>query len=226
MSHQTSQQRLAACSPRRGQSRRRAPALGLAGLLISVGIAIIDYRSIRHLKHIPRADAVVMFVVLVWTVFGSLIHAVGAGVVLASILFMKQASDLAEVASTIKKLEPEPDWDDEAGVAKDSSVYVKHLYGPLFFGFTSGFRALAETLPSDAKTLVVRMERVPSIDQSGLYTLEDTILQLTKAGKTVILTGLQTQPEDMLRRIGMIPNLVPETQVFASFEAFEASLAK
>ncbi len=197
------------------------PLSVLAGLLISVGIAIIDYRSLGHLKSIPRADAVVMLVVLVWTVFGNLIHAVAAGVVLASILFMKQSSDLAEIASTVTKLEPEPAWDDEADIANHPSIYVKHLYGPLFFGFTSGFRALADSLPADAKTLIVRMERVPSIDQSGLYTLEDTILQLTKLGKTVALTGLQTQPDDMLRRIGIIPNLVPEEQIFETFADFQ-----
>lgn len=208
------------------------PLSVLAGLLISVGVAIIDYRSLSHLKHVPRADAVVMLVVLVWTVFGNLIHAVAAGVVLASILFMKQSSDLAEAASTIKKLddtkplEREPAWDDESATADDPSVYVKHLYGPLFFGFTSGFRSLADSLPTDAATLVVRMERVPSIDQSGLYTLEDTLLQLTKADKVIALTGLQTQPEDMLRRIGIIPNLVPEEHVYSTFQAFENRVKK
>jgi SulP family sulfate permease len=197
------------------------PLSVLAGLLISVGIAIIDYRSLGHLKYVPRADAVVMIVVLIWTVFGNLIHAVAAGVVLASILFMKQSGDLAESASTITRLVPEPAWDDETDVANDPSVYVKHLYGPLFFGFTSGFRALSQSLPVDAKTLVVRMERVPSIDQSGLYTLEDTILQLTQSGRSVSLTGLQAQPDDMLRRIGIIPNLVPEDQVFETLADFQ-----
>ena len=196
------------------------PLSVLAGLLISVGFAIIDYRSIGHLKHVPRADAVVMIVVLIWTVFGNLIHAVAAGAVLASILFMKQMSDLAERASSIKKLEPEENWDDESGIAADSSIYIKHLDGPLFFGFTSGFRSLADALPDDAKTLVVRMERVPSIDQSGLYTLEDTLLQLTKEGVSIAFTGLQTQPEDMMRRIGIIPNIVPESQLFGSIEEF------
>lgn len=197
------------------------PLSVLAGLLISVGVAIIDYRSLKHLKQVPRADVAVMLVVLVWTVFGNLIHAVAAGVVLASILFMKQSSDLAEVATTVKKLDPEPAWDDELDVANDASIYVKHLYGPLFFGFTSGFRSLADSLPKDTATLVIRMERVPSVDQSGLYTLEDTILQLAKDGKTVALTGLQTQPEDMLRRIGIVPNLIPEDQVFGTFEDFK-----
>ncbi|MEO1617573.1 MAG: solute carrier family 23 protein, partial [Planctomycetota bacterium] len=77
------------------------PLSVLAGLLISVGVAIIDYKGLKHLLLIPRADAVVMVVVLVWTVFGNLIHAVAAGIVLASVLFMKQASDMAEQETTL-----------------------------------------------------------------------------------------------------------------------------
>jgi len=196
------------------------PLSVLAGLLISVGIAIIDRRSLTHLKYVPRADVAVMLVVLAWTVFGNLIHAVAVGVVLASVLFMKKSSDLAEAESTVERIETEPAWDDEIDLGNDRSVYVKHLYGPLFFGFTSGFRDLADSLPKDASTVVVRMERVPSVDQSGLYMLEDTILQLSQAGTEVALTGLQPQPGDMLRRIGIVPNLVPEDRVFDSFEGF------
>lgn len=193
------------------------PLSVLAGLLISVGLAIIDYKGFRHLLRVPKSDAAVMLLVLVWTVFGNLIHAVAAGVVLASLLYMKKTGDLAEQDSTLTKLEPEPTWEDERSLPADRSVYIKHLAGPLFFGFASGFRALAEGLPKEIDTLVVRMDRVPLIDQSGLYTLEDTILQLTKDGKTVALTGLQPQPGDMLRKIGLIPNLVPEELVFDDF---------
>lgn len=199
------------------------PLSVLAGLLISVGVAIIDYKGIKHLLHVPRADAAVMVVVLIWTVFGNLIHAVAAGVVLASVLFMKQASDLAESETTVTTLDPEPVWDDESAVVEDPAkkVFIKHLYGPLFFGFSSGFRALSEALPEEAEVLIVRMARVPYIDQSGLYTLEDTILRLSQEGKTVLLSGLQTQPEDMLRSIGLIPNLIPEDHSFESFAECE-----
>ena len=207
------------------------PLSVLAGLLISVGVAIIDYKGLRHLRHVPRADAAVMIVVLVWTVFGNLIHAVAAGVLLASVLFMKQVSDIAEAETSLAAQEaveapPEASWDDEISTPNDPTVYVKHLYGPLFFGFSSGFRAIASTLPTQARTLIVRMERVPYIDQSGLYTLEDTLLQLRRDGKTVLLTGLQTQPDDMLRRIGIIPGLVAEEQLFESFEASEEWVMK
>ena len=200
------------------------PLCVLAGLLISVGVAIIDYKGLKHLLDVPRADAVVMILVLIWTVFGNLIHAVAAGVVLASVLFMKQASDLAESETTVTALDPEPVWDDEADVAeeKKSTVFIKHLYGPLFFGFSSGFRDLAEALPAEAETIVVRMERVPYVDQSGLYTLEDTILRLTKEGKQVVLTGLQTQPADMLQRIELIPNLISNDRIFETFDDCQA----
>ena len=201
------------------------PLCVLAGLLISVGVAIIDYKGFKHLFAVPRADAVVMILVLIWTVFGNLIHAVAAGVVLASVLFMKQASDLAESETTLTSLDPEPVWDDESGMENTKGkIFIKHLYGPLFFGFSSGFRALAEQLPKEAETLVVRMERVPHIDQSGLYTLEDTILRLKKEGKRTVITGMKSQPEDMLRRIELIPNLIPEGDVFANFQEARETL--
>lgn len=194
----------------------------LAGLLISVGVAIIDYRGLRHIKHIPRADSAVMAIVLVWTVFGNLIYAVAMGIVLASILFMKKVGDLAEAGATVEKLERETPWDDEGALSEVESIYIKHLDGPLFFGFSAQFRTIAEGLPPETSLLVIRMERVPYIDQSGLYTLEEAILSLTTRGKKVALSGLQSQCEDMLERIQVIPALVPKEQVFDNFEACRA----
>ncbi len=190
------------------------PLSVLAGLLISVGLTIVDYKGFKHLLRVPRADALVMLIVLAITVFGNLIVAVGVGIVLSSILFMKQQGDLNEERSHIVKLEPEEPWDDESALAGAKNVYVKHLYGPLFFGFSAGFRDLAEELPEQIDTLVVRMEKVPYIDQSGLYSLEDALLGLNTAGKRIIITGLQAQPTDMLSRVGIIPDLVPESDVY------------
>jgi len=194
------------------------PLSVLAGLLISVGVAIIDYKGIRHLPHVPRADGAVMVVVLLWTVLGNLIHAVAVGVVLASVLFMKRSSDLAEQKTTLEPLQPEAPWDDEKPLNPNDAVYIKHLYGPLFFGFSAGFRALSERLPEATRVLVVRMERVPYLDQSGLYALEDTVLRLTQRGVKVVLTGIAEQPLDMLKRINLVPNLIPEEQVFPTFD--------
>jgi SulP family sulfate permease len=149
--------------------------------------------------------------VLSLTVFGNLIHAVGVGIVLASVLFMKKASDLAEAESSVEPLKEDP-WQDEAELYaryKDR-IFVKHLYGPLFFGFTARFQELASALSPDIRALIIRMERVPYIDQSGLYALEDAILPLRQRNVIVLLTGVQSQPNDMLRKINIVPDLIPE----------------
>ncbi len=194
-----------------GQFAAYIPLSVLAGLLIPVGFAIIDYKGLKHLRDVPRADAAVLLMVLGITVFGNLIHAVGVGIVLASVLFMKKASDLAEAESSVEPLK-EDQWEDEAELYaryKDR-IFVKHLYGPLFFGFTARFQELASALNPDIRALIIRMERVPYIDQSGLYALEDAILPLRQRNVIVLLTGVQSQPNDMLRKINIVPNLIPE----------------
>jgi SulP family sulfate permease len=195
------------------------PLSVLAGLLIPVGLAIIDYKGLSHLPNVPRADAVVLLVVLAMTVFGNLIYAVGLGVVMACVLFMKQVGDLAETHSSVQKLEETP-WSDELEIleAHAGTIYIKHLYGPLFFGFTSGFQDLASSLSEETRVLIIRMERVPYIDQSGLYALENVALDLRQKGVAVLLTGIHEQPLDMLRGIGVVPNLIPEEQLFGGMK--------
>ena len=75
------------------------PLCVLAGILITVGIGIIDYKGLRHIRIVPRADAIILIIVLLITVFGNLLHAVGVGIVLACMLFMKKMSDMAEAGA-------------------------------------------------------------------------------------------------------------------------------
>ena len=199
------------------------PLAVLAGILIPIGFAIIDKKGLKHLLHVPKADAIVLILVFAITTFGSLIQAVGVGVILASVLFMKRSSDLAEKGTSVTALagnEDEALWDDEELFMPElqrNCVYVKHLYGPMFFGFTSHFQDLIKNLDETICALIIRMDRVPHMDQSGLYAMEDAILDLTRRDVRVILTGLHPQPEDMLRSIDVIPDLVPEEQIFDEF---------
>ena len=206
-----------------GQLAAFIPLAVLAGILIPIGFAIIDKRGVKHLLKIPRADAAVLIAVLAITTFGSLIQAVGLGVILASLLFMKRSSDLAEQGTAVTALagvEGEDLWEDEAGayVELKNCVYIKHLYGPMFFGFTSHFQELIRNLDEGICALIIRMDRVPHMDQSGLYAMEEAILDLSRRGVVVLLTGLHDQPRDMLLKIDVIPDLVAEDRVFEAFE--------
>jgi SulP family sulfate permease len=199
----------------------QVPNAVLAGILLTVGISIIDYKGIKNMRVIPRADAVVLVVVLLLTVLVGLLEAVAAGMLLASLLFMKSISDVVEnrtVSAPLKAYALEVPWSDEAGIMErvGNTVYIKHLDGPLFFGFASRFQEIAKAIP-EIKVIIFRMKKVPYVDQSGLYALEEAILDLQRQGITVVFTGLQDQPKAMLEAIKIIPNLVSREFVFDDF---------
>tara|TARA_B100000780_G_C21126643_1_gene457420 strand:+ start:3097 stop:4821 length:1725 start_codon:yes stop_codon:yes gene_type:complete len=205
------------------------PLSVLSGILITVGIGIIDYKGLKHLKRVPRADAVVLMLVLSITVFGNLLHAVGLGVVLACVLFMKKSSDIVENESSLEPLTGfggEQPWADESAIYKNFSnkIFIKHLYGPMFFGFTSSFQDRIKQLEGDARILIIRMDNVPHIDQSGMYALEESITDLQKDNVVVVFTCIQPQPYDMLKKIGIVPLLVPDMHVFNTFQDCETWL--
>ena len=206
-----------------GQLAAHIPLAVLAGLLIPIGFKIVDFKGLRHLTKVPRADAIVLVLVLLITTFGSLINAVGIGIALACLLFMKKSGDISEKGlevGNIADLDGSQPWQDEKEFYEQykDKVIFKHLYGPLFFGFTSHFKDQIKTLPDDIKTLIIRMDRVPYMDQSGLYALEEIIFDLRKEGVEVLLVGLREQPCDLLKAVDVIPDLVPEEDVFETIE--------
>ncbi len=192
----------------------------LAGILITVGIGILDYKGLKHISKVPRPDAAIMIIVLLVTVFLDLLIAVGVGMVMAAFLFMKKMSDIAEERTKVTDwadMKPEDGWNDELIPAEiQKTIVVKHLDGPLFFGFASGFSDRVAQL-KNVKYVIIRMEKVPFIDQTGLYALEDAILSLEQRGIHVLLTGLQTNPRDRMERIRVIPDLVSKDNIFKSF---------
>jgi SulP family sulfate permease len=197
------------------------PNAVLAGILITVGIGIVDYKGLRHLRTVPRADAAVMVSVLALTVFVDLLIAVAAGMVLAALLFMKNISDVVEhrtQSAPLRSFSRELPWADEGDLIdrRGDRVFIKHLDGPLFFGFANRFQELVANLP-ELEVMVIRMERVPYMDQSGLYALEEAVIDLRSRGIRVVFTDIHGQPRDLAEKIRLIPDLVPESFCFPSF---------
>ena len=202
-----------------GNYAQEIPIPVLAGILITVGVGIIDYKGFRHIKSVPRTDAVVMLIVLGMTMFVDLIQAVAVGLILSSILFMKQMSD--QLGSEVKILPIKENcrqwWKENIPDSIADKIYVKHFPGPIFFGFAPALLAMAQSLP-DIRVVIFRMMNVPNIDQTGLYALEEVVLSLEKRNIAVVITGLQKQPYRMLQRINMVPGLIPENYIFDEIE--------
>ena len=199
------------------------PLSVLAGILITVGIGIIDFRGFRDLPKIPRADAVVLIVVFLVTVLVDLLTAVGIGMVIACVLFMKRASDLVEGGYSSQELtnfDKESPWDDEHGMPDTVAhkIYVQRLNGPIFFGTINKFKEVMSTVPADAKIVIIRMRLVSFMDQSGLYAMEEAVKDLQASGIEVLMTIIQPQPLYMLTTHNVIPGVVPQNHTFKTFE--------
>jgi sulfate permease, SulP family len=68
----------------------------------------------------------------------------------------------------------------------------------------------------------LRLDRVPFVDQSGAYALDETVRDLELRGVTVVLTGLRDQPYELLNKLGIVPGAVPAERSLASFAASAA----
>lgn len=60
---------------------------------------------------------------------------------------------------------------------------------------------------------------MPYIDQSGLYALEDVLVDLKKEGRNILFVDVLEQPKHMMKRIDIIPDLVSEDEIFNNFNA-------
>ena len=194
----------------------KIPAAVLAGILVTVGIGVMDYKGLNVLSKVPRTEIIIMAVVLLLSVFWNLVYAVGIGLLLACLFFMKKMGDLAKNNSKVGLISNEKEFEKNISEKSKENVFVKHINGPLFFGFTSEFVSIANTIPKTASVIIIDMEKVPYIDQSGLFALEDVILDLDKKDIKIIIAGIQSQPMQLMKTMGILGELIPEERIFKS----------
>ena len=212
-----------------GPIASKIPAAVLAGILVTVGIGVMDYKGLKAIPSLPKdiklgplklsSEVLIMLIVLMLSTFWNLVYAVGIGLVIASLMFMKKIGDLTAERSDVKPLREEA-WKDEIDFPKNlkEEVFIKHLKGPLFFGSTSDFQQLTAQIPNTARTVILRLGRMQYMDQSGLYAMEDMLLDLKKKDVEVLFVGLLKQPRYMMERIDIIPDFIPNEHVFKTFD--------
>ena len=219
-----------------GPIASKIPAAVLSGILITVGIGVMDYKGLKAIPILPKdiflgpvklsSEVLIMIIVLLLSTFWDLIFAVGIGLLISCLMFMKLIGDLTAERSEVGPLKEEA-WPDEIDFPKNlkDKVFIKHIKGPLFFGSTSEFEQLYKQIPEGAKTVVIRLSRMQYMDQTGLYVMEDTLQDLRVKGVDVIFVGLLKQPRYMMERIDIIPDFIPEERIFKSFKAYLMSLS-
>lgn len=204
------------------------PAAVLAGILITVGISVMDYRGLKAIPDLPKdikflklgisSEVIILLVVMLLATFWNLVYAVGIGLVIASLMFMKKIGDATASHSKLSAVSKEKLSDDTKLVDLDGDgspdIAIKQVMGPLFFGSADGFQKLAKKIPDAAKIIIFRFDTMNYIDQSGLYALEEILVDLSSHDKEIYFVNLQKQPKYMMQRVNLVPKLVPEEHIF------------
>jgi SulP family sulfate permease len=204
------------------------PMAVLAGILITVGIGIVDTKGLGHVRRAPRGDAAVMITVLGLTVFVDLIWAVAIGMVMASMILLKRLSDLEPATySRLLDIAAHRSWIPDLETPQEvlAGIYVVELHGSLFFGNAGPLQRKLGGI-KDARALVFHMGDVRYLDQSGVYALADLIADMTQAGTQIYIAELHEESRDLLARLGVAPGAVAEDHLFARVQDAIVAAAK
>jgi SulP family sulfate permease len=179
------------------------PLAALAAILFVVAWNMSEpKRFIDVLQKAPMADRLILIITFVLTVFADLVVAVNVGVILAVLQFLRRMAETTEaqpMSARALKLELL-----ELGVSElPSSIVVYEIAGPMFFAAVENFRRpLLETRPYP-KVLIIRLDRVPFMDITGIQTLDDVMANLHKRGVTIMLCEANPRVFAKLRAAGL-----------------------
>ena len=74
---------------------------------------------------------------------------------------------------------------------------------------------------AESKLLVLRMDRISYMDQTGVYALKDALMGLIAARVRVLLVGVSVSHVDLLERLQVISAIIPESDVFSDFDTLK-----
>ena len=186
----------------------------LAGILFTVGISIIDRKGFKDMKAVPTSDSLILWTVLVLTVFWNLLYAVAIGVFMAFCISIKK-NGFSGTMSLIGSAERAAKGD--APTVTDD-VIVHAVKGPQFFATVFAFRDLIAKFPK-SKYVVLNLNEVTDFDQSAAYGIEDALLDLKDGEYTTLLIAPDNDNTSILEATNVIPGTIPSDQVFADSKA-------
>jgi len=195
------------------------PMAVLAGILITVGIGIIDYEGLRHIKTIPVQDTLVMLVVFILTVTVDLLLAVSVGMVMASIFFMKKMGDNVRKRSSMLVLKDYLEFKQLKTNTFDDELLLQtkvfEIDGPFFFGAVHDILGLMRE-STNYTDLILDLKKVTHYDETGLLALRDGILELQERNIDIYLIGVSGKDLNLFVSHHIYGEIVSEAFVFDS----------
>ena len=177
------------------------PMPTIAAILLQVAYNMSGWRSFAHLCATASRGAIAtLLLTFALTIVFDLVTAIGVGMVITVVLFMKMVSEETEVKG----------WkyycDDDSQVTHlrelPKSVRVYEINGPMFFGMADRISDIS--VKEFTKYLIIRMRGVPSLDATGMNALENLYKYCSENGVRLIFSHANEQPMKTMEHAGFV----------------------
>lgn len=180
------------------------PMPTIAAILFIVAYNMCGWREIVNcIKISPKSDIAVLILTLVLTVVFDLVVAIGVGIVLAALLFMKRMADVTEGHDWIYVDDEDTDPDHISLKKVPENTRVYEINGPMFFAASDKFNYILDSTKG-IDVLVLRMRNVPAIDASGVEMLDKITKRCKKHNIEVVFSHVNDQPMKAMEKAGFV----------------------
>lgn len=179
------------------------PMACLAGVLVVVSYNMSGWRTFKALLKNPKSDVTVLLITFFLTVIFDLTVAIGVGLLLACILFMRRVMETTEISvikNEIKVQDESGIHSYDEGLTIPKGVEVYEINGPYFFGVATQFEELMDEFRDKSKVRIIRMRKVPFIDSTGIHNLANLCEMSSKRKITVVLSGVNPKVHSALQK--------------------------
>lgn len=204
------------------------PLAVLAAIAVKVGVDILDWSFIKRAHRVSRHSTLIMYAVLLLTVFVDLIVAVGVGVFIANVIIIEKLS-----AVEAQKIKAMSDVDDEIPLNDEQRELLNEAQGRLLFFYLSGAMifGVSKALARERKNIeshdavIFDLSHVTMLDDTMTLSLENVILEALDMDKHVTVVVRTPEAKSRLLQVGLEKRMNDSHFVESRTEALERSLA-
>lgn len=205
------------------------PLAVLAGIAVKVGVDILDWSFIKRAHRVSRHSTVIMYAVLLLTVFVDLIVAVGIGVFIANVITIEKLS-----ASQSKNIKAMSDVDDRNPLDPQQRRLLNQAQGKVLFFYLSGAMifGVSKALARERKNIenhdvvIIDLSDVSILDDTITLSLENVIEEALDKNKTVYVVVHTAKAKEKLQKLGLHTRLRDENFTQSRTAALEMALER
>ncbi|MCG6200627.1 SulP family inorganic anion transporter [Psychromonas antarctica] len=204
------------------------PMAVLAAIAVYVGFNILDWSFIQRAHKVSVQGMVIMYGVMLLTVFVDLIVAVGLGVFISNIIIIERLS-----REQVRQVKAISDADDDDVPLTDSErallerangkVLFFYLSGPMIFSVSKAISRQHSRI-ADYDAMIIDLTDVPMIDVTVGLALENAIKDAQDSNCEVFLLCPNEHTRQQLQKFNVLSLVMNNNTYLLRYDALQAAL--